>query len=72
MNATTSARNKSYENVLTICHAGIEAVPWSFWNVLLLLCLISFPFFWAKQLMDNKQCVTPTVKIVIRDIVFRI
>ena len=22
------ARNKSYENVLTICHAGIEAVPW--------------------------------------------
>ena len=28
LNATTSARNKSYENVLTICHAGIEAVPW--------------------------------------------
>ena len=28
LNATTSARNKSYENVLTICHAGMEAVPW--------------------------------------------
>lgn len=28
LNATTSAHNKSYENVLTLCHAGIEAVSW--------------------------------------------
>ena len=28
LNTTTSAHNKRYENVLTICNAGIEAVSW--------------------------------------------